>query len=92
MNEIKCINKQERDNPRDRITHLGGVNSQGGYRKLTQKEVIEKIKSKNYQFFVMKAGSKVKVVVATSRFGNDYVKTESDWESPNNLLSLMECK
>lgn len=31
------------------------------------------------------------VVVAVSRFGNKYIKTEADGEQPNNLLSLPEC-
>ena len=30
-------------------------------------------------------------VVAVSRFGNKYIKTEADGDQPNNLLSLPEC-
>lgn len=37
-------------------------------------------------------GSVVSVIVAVSRFGNKYLKTEADGEHPNNLLSLPECR
>ena len=36
-------------------------------------------------------GQIVDVIVAISRFGNKYLKTEADGEQPNNLLSLYEC-
>jgi hypothetical protein len=37
------------------------------------------------------AGHRTKLIVATSHFGNKYVKTERDGEQPDNLLSLPEC-
>lgn len=36
-------------------------------------------------------GGKSKVIVSVSRFGNKYLKTENDGETPDNLLSLPEC-
>jgi hypothetical protein len=33
----------------------------------------------------------VRVIVAVSRYGNKYPKTEIDGDDPNNLLSLPEC-
>ena len=42
--------------------------------------------------FAVKAGSRiVDVIVAVSRYGNKYLKTVSDGDHPNNLLSLYEC-
>ena len=91
MNEIKCINKHPRDNAWERITHIGWVDSNGKNRKLTQQEVIKYIKNWTYSFYVNVRGDKVSVVIAKSRFGNEYIKTENDWDEPNNLLSLKEC-
>ncbi|MDP8217161.1 MAG: DUF3892 domain-containing protein [Candidatus Theseobacter exili] len=42
-------------------------------------------------FFVKAGGSVVNVIVAVSKYGNKYLKTEADGEEPNNLLSLPEC-
>lgn len=36
-------------------------------------------------------GRAVDIIVAVSRFGNKYIKTEADGDQPNNLLSLPEC-
>jgi len=33
----------------------------------------------------------VNVVIATSRYGNKYLKATADGDQPNNLLSLPEC-
>lgn len=90
--QIKCINKSDRDNPHERITAIGGMNSDGSLWKLSQQEAVESILSGKYDFYVQVNGKPVDVIVATSRFGNKYIKTEADGEQPNNLLSLMECK
>jgi hypothetical protein len=92
MNRITCINKDDRKNPYERITHLGGTNSSGGIWKLTQTEVISKIDAHTHSFYVNAGGERVKVITATSHYGNKYVKTEADGDEPNNLLSLPECK
>jgi hypothetical protein len=42
-------------------------------------------------FHVRVGGRPVRVIVAVSRFGNKYLKTEADGAEPNNLLSLPEC-
>jgi len=36
-------------------------------------------------------GRRATIIVAVSRFGNKYLKTEADGEQPDNLLSLPEC-
>jgi hypothetical protein len=88
--QVQCINKSERLNAHERIQSIGGIH--GGKRwKLTQEEAIAGIDSGKWSFFVSVAGRTVAVVVAVSRFGNRYLKTEADGEHPNNLLSLPEC-
>jgi hypothetical protein len=89
--EVRCINKSDRPNPHERITHIGGVNADGTRWKLTQQAAIEGIESDKWDFYVKQGSSEVDVIVAESRYGNKYLKTRADGEQPNNLLSLPEC-
>lgn len=85
--EVKCINKNDRYNAYERITHIGGDDW-----KITQQEAIRYIEDKTYSFYVIKNGREVDVTTSVSRFGNKYIKTTADGDEPNNLLSLRECK
>jgi hypothetical protein len=89
---IRCINKTNRAAAHDRISHFGGQNDDGGRWKLSQAEAVSGVKSSKYSFYVEQpAGHVVNVIVARSAHGNEYLKTISDGEHPNNLLSLPEC-
>jgi hypothetical protein len=89
--EILCINKSDRTNPHERIVSIGGRNADGHSWKLSQEKAIEGIDRGEWQFFVRRSGYVVNVIVAVSRYGNRYLKTEPDGEQPDNLLSLPEC-
>jgi hypothetical protein len=89
--QVLCINKSDRYNPHERITHLGGKNGDGSAWKLTQQGMVEGIENGSWSFYVSRGGGTVDVIVAASRFGNKYVKTTADGEQPDNLLSLPEC-
>ena len=90
-NRVRCINKDDRYNPYERITHIGGQNDNGSTWKITQREAIDAIKAGKWAFHVTANGRTVNVIVALSPYGHEYIKTEADGDHPNNLLSLPEC-
>jgi hypothetical protein len=89
--QIKCVNKVDRPNPHERITHVGGTNPDGGRWKMTQEAAVKGIEDGKWDFWVSVNGKSVKVIVAVSRWGNKYLKTEADDTKTDNLLSLPEC-
>lgn len=91
--QVRCITKSDRTSPHERITHIGGQNSDGTGTswKLSQQDAIQGIETGKWSFYVSQAGRTVNVIVAV-REGNKYLKTEADGEQPNNLLSLPECR
>lgn len=90
--EVLCINKSDRTNPHERITHVGGRNGDGSAWKLTQEAAITGIESGQWELFVSRGGRIANVIVSVSKHGNKYLKTENDGEQPDNLLSLPECR
>ena len=89
--QIQCINKTPRHDPHDRISNVGGVNSDGTRWKMSQPDAIAAAEQGKYRFYTSVDGKSVWVVVAESARGNKYLKTENDSAQPNNLLSLPEC-
>ena len=88
---IDCINKNDRHDPTERIERVGGRNADGRWWNLLLDQAIAGAESGRWRFFVQQGGQKAYVVVAVSRSGRKYLKTEADGYEPNNLLSLPEC-
>ncbi len=90
--QIRCINKSDRTNPHERITCIGGQNADGTAWKLSLEDAIKGIDRGEWEFFVHQSGITTNVIIAVSRFGHRYLKTQADGEQPDNLLSLPECR
>jgi hypothetical protein len=86
--EIKCINKDPRQDRYHSITHVGGYVDKPW--KITQEDAIGKIKRGEWEFYTTANGHQTDVVVAM-RQSREYLKTKADYDTPDNLLSLPEC-
>jgi Protein of unknown function (DUF3892) len=89
--QVTCINKTDRYNAHERIHNIGGQNLDGSWWKVSQMNAIIHIETGAHSYYVHAGGRTVEVIVATSRYGNKYIKTTADGEQPDNLLSLREC-
>lgn len=83
--QVRCINKQPRQDPHHGITHLGGA----GW-KWPRDQVVASIESKSNSFFTMVDGKRADVGVVSGPHGK-FVRTYADGVWNDNLLALPEC-
>ena len=84
--QVACINKRPSHyDPHERIQSIGGA----GW-KDSEDQAIRNVKRDPNAYHVSKNGRTVRVIVAVHN-GREYLKTESDGYSPDNLLALPEC-
>lgn len=83
--QVLCINKRDRDNRHEGITHLGG----NGW-KWTRDEVIRSIEAKTNTFFTQVTGNRSDIGVVNGPNGK-YLRTYADGQWNDNLLALREC-
>lgn len=86
---ITCINKRGGHfNPHERIEYIGNQESNW---KLAEDDAISRIETNRDSFFTEVNGKRADVIVAVHN-SRKYLKTKADGYSPDNLLSLPECK
>lgn len=87
---ITCINKKDRFNSHEHITHIG--NPSEGW-KITRDNAIQRIENKSNTFFVLDSRNNTRAYVGVVReFGKlPYLRTYADGLWADNLLSLPEC-
>ena len=83
--QVKCINKQPRNDTHEGITHLGG-----DAWKWPRADVIRSIEGGTNTFFTWANGKRADVGVVNGPNGK-YVRTHADGYYNDNLLALMEC-
>lgn len=84
--QVTCINKPDRMNSHEHITHLGGIRW-----RLTRDEVIRRIEGRTDTFYTLVGSKRADVGVRREPGKLPYVQTHADGYWNNNLLALTEC-
>lgn len=84
--QVTCINKPDRNNSHESITHLGGPNW-----RWTTRQVIDSIKGGSNTFYTQVNGKRANIEVRRNAYGTEYLQTHADRQWNNNLLALSEC-
>ena len=87
---VRCTTKRAGAAPHERVTHVGGTNSDGTQWKKTSDQIIAAIKSGEWKFYVDGGGHGIWLVVATHQ-GREYLKAATDGDEPTSLLGLPDC-
>ena len=90
--QVKCVNKQQRQNPHERILYIGGIEDTVRWKR-SQTDAIADVERDPTAYYVVdvRTGKSVWVIVRVSQWGHKYLTTEADGDTQNNLLSLPEC-
>lgn len=89
--EIKSVRKSNDRLAHERIEAVCGVGEDGSLWKMSVQEAIAGIEAGGWKFYIPVAGRPAWVVVAVSRDGVKYLKSDMDGDQPNWLLALPEC-
>ena len=85
-NRITHIRMSAETGSAEHIVRVKGTNSNGNWENSVS-EVITYLKS-GYSFYVYAANRSINVTYQKSAAGNEYIKTEPDSTTKDNLLSL----
>jgi hypothetical protein len=88
--EVTCVNKRDRMNRHEHITHIG--NSVAGWR-YTREQAILMIDTKMHTFYTVdrSTGKRAEVGVVREAGKDPYLRTRADGKWNDNLLALAEC-
>lgn len=90
-NRVTCIKKPDRHSQYDAIVSLGGTRTNdGAHWTCTRQQCVDYIKQ-GYVFYVQIGLHRVNLIVGKSARGTEYVRTDPDQDTQDNLLSLPEC-
>jgi len=87
---IRCVKKSDSRLAYQRISSVGGTNSDGSRWTQSQERTVKEIESGQWEFFVHGAWRRDKIIVATY-LGYKYLKAVDDISHPDTLLALPEC-
>jgi len=91
--QICCVTRSDHLNHDRRIRLVGGVNPDGSRWKITAETAAQGIETGRWSLFLSQNGRDFDIVVATSRYGNKYIKsTEDRGLNPDSLLALPNCR
>jgi len=88
--EVNCINKPDRQNRHEHITHIG--NKDGAWR-LTRETAIQRIEAKTEAFYTVdeQTGKRAYIGVVREDGKAPYLRTHADGKWNDNLLAQPEC-
>jgi hypothetical protein len=88
---VSCVAKNDRTDPHERITKIGGIAKDGSSWKISAAIAIEGLESGKWKFYVNQGSRNLWLVIAM-RNGRKYLKTETDGHQPDTLLNLPSCQ
>jgi len=88
--QVMCINKRPNHyNAHERIKAIGGIENSTRWKR-AEDDAIADVKRDPRAYFTNVNGNAAWVIVAKHN-GREYLKTQNDGYSPDNLLALPEC-
>lgn len=85
---VTCTKKHELH---ERILGLGCYTPDNVFLTFTETELIDRLEGQQDSFYVERPSGHVVDLEVAEREGKKYVKTKTDGEKPDNLLSLPNC-
>lgn len=88
--QVKCVNKQPRQDPHNRIQNIGGIENNVRWKR-AQPDAIVDVQRDPKSYWVTDRGGHSVWVIVRYHGVHPYLTTEADGDTQNNLLALAEC-